>query len=216
MTCNIFPVSAQLSFSSSTSISSSPMSDRSDVQRHRDQQHIPYLTNGGGDPAVTTSFSPHMSPNEDESLQPSIPLPTRPHRTNEGVTPIINSSPKHRAAGTPIRSKSSHLADIPCPPIINQSDANCSSSHGSPQHRLVKSKTPPPKYEVHLSPMKYKYKSVDSSPSDLQLFNTLLGDRVPGDIDGGKGVKLNGHYGGKGVNSTGTLFTYPHGNHTRV
>lgn len=220
---------------------SEPQSN-SDTHRHRDQQYNPYLTNGGEDTVVTTSSSPQMSPNEDDTLQPSISLPSRLHHTSERMSPVINSllsisgqgpmmhtsavssqhktsmphgtnglnSPREQAAGNRVQLKSSVLADVPAPPIINQSDTNCSSS---PRHRLVKSKTPPPQNEVRLSPKKYKYKSVDSSPSDLQLFNTLIGDRAPGDS---RGVKLNGTYGGKGVNTTGALFTYPHGNHTRV
>ena len=214
---------------------SEPQSN-SDVHRHRDQQYNPYLTNGGEDPAVTTSSSPQMSPNEDNTLQPSISLPSRLHHTSERIAPVINTSlsisgqgstlhatpphqtsithstnglnsPRDQTAGNRSQLKSSVLADVP---TLNQSDTNCSSS---PRHRLVKSKTPPPQNEVRLSPMKYKYKSVDSSPSDLQLFNTLIGDRAPGDS---RGVKLNGTYGGKGVNTTGALFTYPHGNHTHV
>lgn len=208
----------------------------SDAQRHRDQQYNPYLPNGGEDPSVTTSLSPQMSPNEDDTLHPSISLPGRLHHTNERIAPVINSSlsisgqgstmhttppsslqqtahtnglnsPRDKAAGSRVPK-----SPDPSLPIINQSDANCSSSY-SPRHRLVKSKTPPPQNEVRPSPKTYKYKSVDSSPSDLQLFNTLIGDRAPGES---RGVKLNGTYGGKGVNSPGALFTYPHGNHTRV
>ena len=81
--------------------------------------------------------------------------------------------------------------------------------------RRVKSKTPPPGNEVDVHPRSYKYSSLDRgvpighTPSELQLFNTLLGDAVPGKEISGRGVNTNGNHSLKGVNS---LYSHPHGN----
>ena len=75
--------------------------------------------------------------------------------------------------------------------------------------KRVKAKTPPPRNEVLQK--SYKYSSLDRgppvshTPSELQLFNTLLGDAVPGEETSGRGVNANGKYSIKGVNP---LYSY--------
>ena len=81
--------------------------------------------------------------------------------------------------------------------------------------RRVKSKTPPPRSEVSVLQKSYKYSSLDRGPAishtplELQLFNTLLGNAVPGGPASGRGVNSSGKHSLKGVNS---LYSHPHGN----
>lgn len=147
------------------------------------------------------SISPSSSLiNETHSDTHSNPSPY--YLTNGGGDPAINPAP--------LRHMEEHFP-------INARHQGTSSS--SPRHvvRRVKSKTPPPRTDVvTLLPKSLKYSSLDRgtpsvshTQSELQLFNALLGDAVPGGPCSGKGVNTNGKPSLKGVN---TLYSHPHGN----
>ena len=172
-----------LSRGSSTSPSSSLINES-----HSDS-HVPrpYLTNGGVDPTIVPPSVGGGGGGEFAQTKPS-PLPPDGHHSTSTTQPLNNSVP------------------------INPSN---------PRHvvRRVKSKTPPPQSEVSLLPHSYKYSSlergppVSHTPLELQLFNTLLGDAVPGGptaaVASGRGVNSSGKHSLKGVN---TLYSHHHGN----
>ena len=226
----------ELSLGSSPSPSSSLLSEPQlhlDTLIYRDH-HTPYLTNGGGDPVTNTSLHPTGSTDEhssttkrhnNEEVAPvinsslvGIPLRSTTASPLPSSRPsTVGASPKHRISDN-TQEKPSPSTDIHHY-NVNQSDTSSDLrvSTTNPRHmvRRVQSKTPPPRSEVRIPPKNYKYSSLDRgptashTPSELQLFNTLLGDAAPGETGSGRGVKPNGKPIKKGVTS---LFSHPHGN----
>ena len=178
-------LSSRSSNSPSSSLTSDPQS-HSHSQLHRDQP--PFLTNGGEDPPINTSL-----------YTPAGPLVAPKHMLTD-----------HREGSSPLPSFTDNTSPTTAPamkyiPLVLSSSTGLQS---------VKSKTPPPRSEVRILPKNQRSSSgrgspTSHTPSDLQLFNTLLGEGVPGEHghhDSGNRVN---NLGSKGVNS---LFGRPHGN----
>jgi hypothetical protein len=137
-----------------------------------------------------------------------------PFLINGGGDPTIIATSAGGGQGELAQAKLSSL-----PPDVYHSITEQSNDAplNNPRHvvRRVKSKTPPPRSEVNVLPQSYKYSSlergppVSHTPLELQLFNTLLGDAVPGGPAGDRGVNSSGKHSLKGVN---TLYSHPHGN----
>ena len=153
----------------------------SEPQSHSSAQDQPqHITNGGEDPPINTSL-----------YRPTGPLIAPKHMLTDPKENIINPSFTEDAVAPPNAKK-----------IIP----------GTSLHivKRIKSKTPPPRTGISILP-KNKHSSLDRglptshTPSDLELFNTLLGARAPG----------NKEHAGQRIGSPGVnpFFSHPHGNH---
>ena len=185
--------------------------------------------NEGAAPTVSSSLAPkrHVVNGSDSGVMlrytAGSPLPSVRHSSGSLTSPRQKASDGNH-------SKISLPASFPASPRHTSDQSDCSSSGStlfsttvsdSPQHtaRRVKSKTPPPYNEARiLQARNHKYSSLDRAPSgnhtpsgdhtssELQLFNTLLGDATLSNYGRGSG--------GRGVKPMGALFTHHHGNPT--